>query len=71
MELPKKERAAYIADGGKRCPLCKSDCINRGDFELSESTAWCDVSCTACGTRWVNIYHIRLVTIDDLVIRDP
>jgi len=52
-------QATFIKQGGGRCPVCQSDCIEGVDgFESDTHEAWREIECKNCGSAWHDIYQL-------------
>lgn len=50
--------AEYVRIGGVRCPHCRSEDIEGGQFEVEAGDVWQPVWCRACGQKWEDIYKL-------------
>ena len=48
----------YKRHDGSRCPFCESDDIEGGAMDAGGRDAGQEVSCTACGAVWWDIYKL-------------
>ena len=54
-----KRQAAYIKDGGDKCPICGNVCIEGlAGFESDSHEAWREIECNNCGSRWHEVYQL-------------
>ncbi len=50
--------AEYVGIGGVRCPHCRSETIEGGQFYAEAGTVWRPMWCHACGQEWSDIYKL-------------
>lgn len=61
-KLTPDKKAAYIHSGGRRCPYCKSESIEAGDYDFDGNTVLSKVTCCNCPGRWIDVYILTDVT---------
>lgn len=51
--------ARYLDNGGKKCPSCQSDDIERVLVQDDGLCVFIDMECHACKTTWYDIYKLK------------
>lgn len=63
--MNEKQKALYIAEGGNRCPYCRTYAISGDVIDVesgSESShAFQDVVCLECQKKWTDEYTLTSV----------
>jgi len=63
--LTKEQKEKYLASGGGACPFCGDSDISGDSVEIEATEAWQNVSCSACGGSWRDVYKLAFVETDD------
>jgi len=65
-EMPKAKKIRrmtnkeYVANGGGKCPYCKSHGVDvTGSIEADGTVAWCVIVCNYCGKMWQDVYQLQ------------
>jgi transposase-like protein len=53
--------AQYVAQGGGKCPFCRSGDLEGGSQDADGPTIVQDIKCLACGRRWYDVYRLAAV----------
>jgi hypothetical protein len=56
--LTNGKKKKYLADGGVRCPFCRSENISGGFVEVDGGSAYQEIGCIDCDKAWVDIYDL-------------
>lgn len=48
----------YVAEGGAKCPHCRSNRLTGGERQFEGTEAFLDVTCDNCGNRWVEVFKM-------------
>jgi transposase-like protein len=57
--LTEEQKKKYLEENGANlCPFCKSTDISGGQIEIDGRIAWQEVSCSACGKNWNDLYKL-------------
>jgi hypothetical protein len=57
---------AYIAGGGRTCPLCEGNVLSHSNNELVLGTIYRDMTCDACKAEWTACYEVDRILDYDL-----
>jgi len=60
--LSSEQAENYVQQGGVRCPYCGSGDIEGSRVEIDAGTAWQEVSCSHCESRWQDVYELVSIT---------
>lgn len=60
--LTNAQAAAYVENGGVRCPFCDASDIHGRNVEINEGQATQEVSCCACDGAWTDVYMLSQIT---------
>jgi formate dehydrogenase maturation protein FdhE len=63
--LTEEQKAAYLANPSK-CPVCGDTDIEGDMFQVDSGSAWQQVSCTKCHSRWNDLYKLVDVELLDV-----
>jgi hypothetical protein len=61
-DIPEQVRD-YLAAGGVRCPVCKSENISGDEWGSDAGICWQKVHCEDCGSEWHDEYQLVNITI--------
>lgn len=50
--------AEYVEHRGLMCPVCKSENIEAEEVNIDAGTAWQEISCKNCNSRWEDSYTL-------------
>ena len=53
-----QRKADYLKAGGNHCPYCGSKSISGSHLEIDGQDAWQEVTCSACGMDWRDVYRL-------------
>lgn len=56
--LTAAQAAAYVQEGGHRCPFCGSEELDPGKMQADGPIAWQKVTCEDCGREWIDEYSL-------------
>jgi hypothetical protein len=59
--LSRRQKKAYVKNGGVHCPFCQSQDIEAGKGEFDTGIAWLTVTCNACQEQWHEIFHLKTI----------
>ena len=65
MDIPKMTSEEYIADGGNKCPHCRSTNISGERVETDDYSAWRVIECEDCDKSWTEIFKMTSMEMDD------
>ena len=61
MPLADEQKRQYAESGGVRCPYCGSDYLEAGLYDAGEGYFKQNVTCTGCGKRWDEVFHMDYI----------
>jgi len=64
-KLTDEQRAAYIKNGGLRCPFCSSENIDGIENNFDSGFMSQVVICTNCNESWSDVYKLVGITPDE------
>lgn len=59
-----KKTKDYIKKGGVVCPICGSDNISAGTFDMEDDGIYQYCVCFNCDSEWTDFYGLQNVTIE-------
>jgi transposase-like protein len=57
-EKEAKRQAAYVQNGGVKCPFCGSTNIEGHSVDIDQGAASQAINCLDCGKEWSDIYRL-------------
>ena len=61
-QLSATAKAKYLQNPG-HCPVCAANQIDGSQIEVDGKQARQEVTCTACGFRWEDIYTLTTIEV--------